>query len=53
MRVILYKTKHGATRKIGKVINQYLHDCLLMNIENLDYPILQKADMIRYLKEDK
>ena len=46
MRVILYKTKHGATRKIGKVINQYLHDCLLMNIENLDYPILQKADMI-------
>lgn len=46
MRVILYKTKHGATRKIGKVINQYIGDCLLMNIQDLDMPTLQKADVI-------
>lgn len=46
MRVILYKTRHGATRKIGKVINQYINDCLLMNIDDLDYETLQKADVI-------
>jgi len=46
MRVILYKTKHGATRKIGKVINQYIGDCLLMNIADVDELTLQKADVI-------
>lgn len=46
MRVILYKTKHGGTRKIGKVINQYIGDCLLMNIEDVDIPTLEKADII-------
>ena len=46
MRVILYKTKHGATRKIGKVINQYINDCLLMNIDDVDMVTLQKADVI-------
>lgn len=46
MRVILYKSKHGATRKIGKVINQYIGDCLLMNIQDLDEATLMKADVI-------
>lgn len=46
MRVILYKTKHGGTRKVGKVISQYIGDCLLMNIDDLDYATLEKADVI-------
>lgn len=46
MRVILYKTKHGSTRKIGSVINQYINDCLLMNIDDADDLTLQKADVI-------
>lgn len=46
MRVILYKTKHGSTRKIGKVINQYIGDCLLMNIDDVDIPTLEKASVI-------
>lgn len=46
MKIVLYKTRHGSTRKIGKVINQYINDCLLMNIEDVDYFTLQKADII-------
>lgn len=46
MNVILYKSKHGATRKIGKVLNQYIGDCLLMNLTDVDYATLQKADII-------
>lgn len=46
VRVILYKTKHGSTRKIGKVINQYIGDCLLMNLDDVDYSTLEQADMI-------
>jgi menaquinone-dependent protoporphyrinogen oxidase len=46
VRVILYKTKHGSTRKIGKVINQYIGNCLLMNLKDIDYPTLEKADVI-------
>ena len=46
VRVILYKTKHGSTRKIGKVINQYIGDCLLMNLNDVDYSTLEQADMI-------
>ena len=37
MNVIVYKTKHGATRKIAKVLSQYLSDCILMNINDIDY----------------
>lgn len=46
MRVIIYKTKHGATRKVGKILSHYLGDCLLMNIDDIDYPTLQKAETI-------
>ena len=46
MRAILYKTKHGGTRKIGKVIHQYIGDCLLMNIEDVDIPTLERADVV-------
>lgn len=46
MKVILYKTKHGSTRKIGKVINQYIGDCLLMNLNDVDIPTLEQADII-------
>lgn len=46
MKVILYKTKHGSTRKIGKVINQYIGDCLLMNFNDVDIPTLEQADII-------
>lgn len=46
MKVILYKTKHGGTRKIGKVINQYIGDCLLMNLDDVDYSTLEKAEII-------
>lgn len=46
MRIIVYKSKHGATRKIAKVINEYIGDCLLMNITDVDYSTLQKADVI-------
>ena len=46
MNVIVYKTKHGATRKIAKVLSQYLSDCILMNINDIDYPTLQRAQMI-------
>ncbi|WP_028043174.1 flavodoxin domain-containing protein [Candidatus Stoquefichus massiliensis] len=46
MRVIIYKTKHGATRKVGKILSHYLNDCLLMNINDIDYPTLQKAESI-------
>ena len=46
VRVILYKTKHGSTRKIGKVINEYIGDCVLMDINDLDEEILHKADVI-------
>ena len=35
MNVIVYKTKHGATRKIAKVLSQYLSDCILMNINDI------------------
>lgn len=46
MRVILYKTKHGSTRKIGKVISEYLGDCILMNLDDIDYANLEKANQI-------
>lgn len=46
MKVILYKTRHGSTKKIGKVINQYIGDCFLMSIDAIDKDILQRAEMI-------
>ena len=52
VRVILYKTKHGSTRKIGKVINQYIGDCLLMNLDDVDYSTLEQADMIKMCIRD-
>ena len=46
MKVILYKTKHGATKKIAKVLGEYLGDCFLMDYTDLDYRILEQAEMI-------
>lgn len=46
MKVILYKTKHGGTRKIGKVLKEYIGDCILMNLNDVDYSILEKANII-------
>ncbi|MDE6953434.1 MAG: flavodoxin domain-containing protein [Erysipelotrichales bacterium] len=46
MKVILYKTRHGSTKKIGKVINQYIGDCFLMSIDEIDNDLLQRAEMI-------
>lgn len=46
MRVIVYKSKHGSTRKIAKVIDAYIEDCLLMDLDELDYGVLEKADII-------
>lgn len=46
MKVILYKSKHTATRKIAKVISAYIGDCLLMNIADVDYATLEKAETI-------
>lgn len=46
MKVIVYKSKHGATKKVAKIINEYIGDCLLMEWADLDYRILEKADMI-------
>ena len=46
MKVILYKTKHGGTRKIGKIIKHYIEDCVLMNLDDVDYQTLEKADVI-------
>jgi Flavodoxin len=46
MRVILYKSKHGSTRKIAKVINEYIGDCLLMSINDIDEDVLLKAQVV-------
>lgn len=46
MRVIVYKTRHNGTYKIAKVINEYIGDCVLMNIDDLDMSVLEKADVI-------
>lgn len=46
MRVILYKTKHGGTKKIAKVIDAYIDDCILMDFDKKDMSILEKADVI-------
>lgn len=46
MKVIVYKSKHGGTKKVAKVISEYVGDCLLMDLADLDYRILEKADMI-------
>lgn len=46
MRVILYKSRHGTTKKIGKIINQYIGNCLLMNIDDIDDTLLKRADVI-------
>lgn len=46
MRVIVYKTKHGGTRKIAKVIDAYIGDCILMDFEAIDLSVLEKADVI-------
>lgn len=46
MRVILYKSRHGTTKKIGKIINQYIGNCLLMNIDDIDYTLLKRAEVI-------
>lgn len=46
MRVIVYKTKHGGTRKIAKVIDAYIGDCVLMDFENIDMSVLEKADVV-------
>lgn len=46
MRVLVYKTKHGSTKKIAKVINTYIGDCLLMNFDDLEFDLLLEADVI-------
>lgn len=46
MKVIVYKSKHGTTKKVAKIISEYIGDCLLMDLVDLDYRILEKADMI-------
>ena len=47
MITIVYKSKHGATAKIARVINTYLnHTCTLMNLNELDMAILEKTDTI-------
>lgn len=46
MRVLLYKTKHGGTRKIAKVIDAYIGDCILMDFDAIDLSVLKKADVI-------
>lgn len=46
MRVIIYKTKHGSTRKIAKVINEYIGDCILMDFHAIDMSVLEKANVI-------
>jgi len=46
MKVILYKTKHGSTFQVAKMINEYIQDGLLMNFDHRDDDILEKADMI-------
>lgn len=46
MKVILYKSKHSATRKIAKILSAYIGDCLLMNIADVDYSTLEKADTV-------
>ena len=46
MKVILYKTKHGSTRKIGELINEYLGDCLLMSLDDVDLSVLRQSEMI-------
>ncbi len=46
MRVIVYKTKHGGTKKIGKVINTYIDHCLLMDFDHMDIDVLKQADVI-------
>ena len=46
MKVIVYKSKHGTTKKVAKIISEYIDDCLLMDLVDLDYRILEKADMI-------
>lgn len=44
---ILYKSKHGSTRKIAKVINTYLGDtCLLMDYNDLDFQKLSSCDTL-------
>ncbi len=46
MIVILYKSKHGSTAKIGKVINAYIGNCTLMNYQEIDYDVLSSCDTI-------
>ncbi|EMD17178.1 hypothetical protein HMPREF9943_00549 [Eggerthia catenaformis OT 569 = DSM 20559] len=47
MITILYKTKHGSTRKIGKVLDTYLeHRCQLMDLNDVNIESLEKSDSI-------
>ena len=46
MKVIVYKSKHGSTKKVAKIMNEYLKDCLFMNVEELDYQTLEMAEII-------
>lgn len=46
MRVLLYKTKHGGTRKIAKVINTYIGECILMDFDEMEIELLDQADVI-------
>lgn len=46
MRILLYKTKHGGTRKIAKVINAYIGECILMDFDEMEMDLLEQADVI-------
>ena len=46
MKVIVYKSRHGGTKKVAKIMSEYIGDCILMDLSDLDYRILEKADMI-------
>lgn len=46
MRILVYKTKHGSTRKIAKVIDAYIGECVLMDFDAMDISVLKKADVI-------
>lgn len=46
MMVIIYSTKHGATRKVARVIKAYVGDAMLMNVRELDWEILDEASSV-------
>ena len=46
MQVIVYHSQHGFTKKVASIIAESFDYCLLMDVDQLDYQILNVASQI-------